>query len=249
MAASMRPIQDSDEKLVRFMIAKSNMEPLAVANRRTYYHPIYIAVWLVCSSVFMEFMNWYPKPEHGWIGYLQPLPAFGTLFVPLMFAVDWVNRPYFENRTQEVLRAPDLRGNIKAYYSRSLASGFWIVEFDGKFVGLIAIDASVGEEAVKPRTTTSEIATIRHFYVQEPYPAAGIQDDMLSHAVDHCFTTKHDIVQKVQAPDSPLVLYAQKALKESGFVLEKHTETIGVSRWKLGLRVLERNIWEQRKKP
>jgi hypothetical protein len=33
-SASIRPIQDSDEKLVRFMVAKANMESLAAANRR-----------------------------------------------------------------------------------------------------------------------------------------------------------------------------------------------------------------------
>jgi len=245
-SATIRPIKDSDEKLVRFMVAKANMESLAAANRRAYYNPLFIAVWLGLSAAFIEFMNWYPKPQYGWIGYLQPLPGFATIFVPLIFAIDWLNRPYFENLTQDALRAPDMRGNIKDHYARSSASGFWILEYDEKFVGLIAIDAST-EDASTGKTTTSETATIRHFYVQEPYPAAGIQDDLLAHAVDHCFNAKSAVVQQIKAADSPLVPYVRKSLKEAGFVLEKNTETVGVLRWQLGMRSLQRDAWEKKK--
>ncbi|KAJ7361681.1 hypothetical protein DFH08DRAFT_844860 [Mycena albidolilacea] len=237
-SALIRPIDDSDDKLVRFMVAKANMESLAAANRRALYSPLYIAVWLALSAAFIEFMDWYPKPHYGFLGYLQPLPGFATIFVPLMFAVDWINRPYFEDLTQAALRAPDMRASIKAHYSRSPASGFWIVEYGDKFVGLIAIDASTEDDSTK-RPEAKTTATIRHFYVQEPYPAAGIQDDLLSHAVNHCFN-KSTTVQQIKAPDSPLVPYARKSLKEAGFILEKTTETVGLFRWKLGMRSLQR---------
>lgn len=36
-AAKIRPFKPSDEKLVRFIIAKANLEPLAVANHRGEY--------------------------------------------------------------------------------------------------------------------------------------------------------------------------------------------------------------------
>ncbi|KAJ6519879.1 hypothetical protein C8R45DRAFT_953122 [Mycena sanguinolenta] len=247
-SAIIRPIQDSDEKLVRFMVAKAKMESLAAANRRAYFNPIYIAVWLGLSAAFLEYMKWYPKPQFGWLGYLQPIPAFATTFVPLMFMVDWLNRPHFENLTQAALRAPDMRGKIKDYYSRSPASGFWIVEFGEKFVGLIALDASIEDDSTKNRkgkTITSDAAIIRHFYVQEPYPASGVQDDLLSHAVNHCFNTNPAIVQQIKSADSPLIPYTRKSLKEAGFVLEENTETVGVLRWKLGLRSLQRDAWEK----
>jgi hypothetical protein len=76
MSALIRPINDSDDKLVRFMVAKANMESLAAANRRALYSPLYIAVWLALSAAFIEFMDWYPKPHYGFLGYLQPLPGF-----------------------------------------------------------------------------------------------------------------------------------------------------------------------------
>jgi hypothetical protein len=144
-----------------------------------------------------------------------------------------------------------MRGTITTHYSRSPASGFWIIDYEDKFVGLIAIDASVEEDSSskskKSKATTSETATIRHFYVQEPYPTSGVQDDLLSHAVTHCFNLKSAIVQQINAPDSPLVPYVRKSLKEAGFILEKNTETVGVFGWKLGMRTLQRDAWERRR--
>ncbi|KAJ6604706.1 hypothetical protein DFH09DRAFT_1123563 [Mycena vulgaris] len=247
--ATIRPFKkEVDEKLAHFMVAKASMESLAAANRRAYYHPLVISVWLGISCVFIEYMHWWPNPKVSILTYLSPLPAFASVFVPIMFLIDWLNRPHFEKLTQEVLRGPDMR-DIQEYYSRSPASGFWILDYGDRFVGLIAIDASVEDASRGDRkTTTSQTATLRHFYVQEPYPAAGIQDDLLSHAVTHCLNATPAIVQQIKAPDSPLVPYARKSLKEAGFVLDKNTETVGVFRWKLGIRTLRRAVWEQKKK-
>ncbi|KAJ7492566.1 hypothetical protein FB451DRAFT_1218829 [Mycena latifolia] len=246
--ATIRPFQkERDDKVAHFMVAKASMESLAAANRRAYYHPLVLSVWLGLSAVLIEYMDWWPKPKVGMFTYLSPLPAFASIFVPIMFLIDWINRPYFEKLTQDVLRAPDMR-DIQEYYSRSPASGFWILDYDDRFVGLVAIDASVEDASNKNRkATTSQTATLRHFYVQEPYPAAGAQDDLLSHAVNHCLNAKPAIVQQINAPDSPLVPYARKSLKEAGFVLEKNTEKVGVFGWKLGMRRLRRDVWEQKK--
>ncbi|KAJ6575174.1 hypothetical protein B0H19DRAFT_1127508 [Mycena capillaripes] len=266
-SATIRLIQDVDDKLVRFMVAKSKMELLAAANRRAYYHPLVLSAWVCISCVFIQYMKWWPKPEeYGVIGWLQPLPAsvcpsnsvflsdtqltsFASVYVPIMFLIDWIHRPYFERLTQDALRASDMKGDVKKHYSRSPASGFWILEFGDKFVGLIAVDASTEDldtSNTNPKAT-SETATIRHFYVQEPYPAAGIQTDLLSHALEHCFNSKPAAVQQIKAGESPLVPYARKALREAGFVLERNTGTVGVFRWKLGVRTLQRDAWEKKK--
>ncbi|KAJ7487658.1 hypothetical protein B0H11DRAFT_2014324 [Mycena galericulata] len=239
--ASIRPFKDSDDKLAHFMVAKANMEQLASANRRAGYHPLFLAAWFAFASALIQYMQWWPDPQIGWLSYIRPLPLFACTFLPLLFAMDWINRPYFEKLTQNVLRAPDMR-DILGHYSRSPASGFWILEFDGHFVGLIALDASIDDAS-----NTSHIATIRHFYVQEPYPASGIQNDLLSHAVNHCFNSEGSLVQEIKAGDSPLVPYARKALQQAGFILQKNTEAVGVFRWKLGIRSLQRDVWEKKK--
>ena len=35
-------------------------------------------------------MGWWPKPEMGFLGYLSPMPAFGSTAVPVMFLIDWL---------------------------------------------------------------------------------------------------------------------------------------------------------------
>ncbi|KAJ7783839.1 hypothetical protein DFH07DRAFT_789294 [Mycena maculata] len=235
-SAVIRPFKTEDDKLARFMVAKSNMEQLAMANRRAKYHPLFLGAWVAFAAILVKYMQWWPDLQTGLFSYLRPLPILAATFLPLMFAMDWINRPYFEQLTQDVLRAPDMR-DVKGHYSRAPGSGFWILEFGQQFVGLIALDASADD--------TSRTAIIRHFYVQEPYPSSGIASDLLSHAVDRCFNSNAGI-QEIKAGDSPLVPYTRKALQEAGFVMERTTDTVGVFGWKLGLRSLQRDVWEKK---
>ncbi|TFK41108.1 hypothetical protein BDQ12DRAFT_424841 [Crucibulum laeve] len=239
----MRPITPEDDKLVKFVVGKATMESLATANNRVYMNPLAIGIWLALTGIFIEYMHWWPTKENGILGYLKPVPALAAMAVPLMFLADWINRPYFDRQVQEVLRYPDMH-NPSGYYSRSPASGFWILEYGGRFVGLISLDAS---PEVKPETSTdkSPSALIRHFYVDEPYRGSGIQDDLLAFAVKHAFD-RDTSLEVIRAPDSPLKLYARKSLVAAGFVLEDFTETVGILGWKLGTRILKRKDWERR---
>ena len=51
--------------------------------------PWLLAIWIALSSVFIQYCDWWPKQEHGYLGYLSPLPAFAAIAVPIMFFVDW----------------------------------------------------------------------------------------------------------------------------------------------------------------
>ncbi|KAH9946663.1 hypothetical protein B0H21DRAFT_693303 [Amylocystis lapponica] len=260
--ASIRPYELKDLKMMRFIIGKAQMEPLAVANRKFYAHPWVLAVWVALSCIFVQLMNWWPKPEVlGFLSYLSPLPAFASVAVPLMFISDWLNRSEFEDRTQDVLRRTDLV-DPKAYYSRSPSSGCWILEYDGNFVGLIAVDASldsmsdatVATNAPSPSKTksgkshdkkgTSSIAKIRHFYVEEAYRRVAFQKDLLRHAVTHAFVSDQT-VQSLLADESPLAHYIGQALQEQGFRLQRRTERVGVLKWQNSSRILERKWWKQ----
>jgi len=255
--AQIRPLESSDHKDVLFLIGKSNMESLAVANRQAYSHPLILSVWIAASCIMVQLMHWWPNPDVlGYLSYLSPVPAFACMAVPLMFLMDWINRPYFEKLTHEALRRPDIR-DLKAYYSRSPSSGFWILEYGVRFVGIIALDASPDSTWDGPSTLTttkrnasvkksSPTAIIRHFFVEEEYRSSEIQTDLLSYAVRHAFTSD-DTIQQIKASDSPLASYARQTLRSSGFQLEDHTDKVGVFGWKLGVRVLERAEWEKRK--
>ena len=153
-----------------------------------------------------------------------------------------------------MLRRPDVV-NLETHYSSSPSSGFWVLEFNGNIIGTIAVDAIPDSQPEKPPgkkgkakekkgATETSVALIRHFYVDEQYRRSGIQDDLLSHAVKHAFES-NAALRQVKAADSPLTRYIRKSLQTGGFRLDQHTETIGVFRWKLGMRVLEREEWEK----
>jgi hypothetical protein len=222
----------------------------------------------------VQIMHWWPNPNaHGYLGYLSPLPAFACMAVPMMVLIDWwvyamdmlqeiflipvitrLNRPYFEKSTQDALRQPDIR-DLKAYYARSPSSGFWILEYGVRFIGIIAVDASLDPtpDDANPKTKktslpvrkSSPTATIRHFFVEEEYRTSDIQTDLLSYAVHHAFKSD-DTVRQIKASDSPLAPYARETLRSTGFQLEAHVDKVGIFRWKLGIRILERAEWEKR---
>lgn len=98
------------------MVGQAQMESLAYANNRSkpknsffhycslsfvlthdfnsllvpaYFHPLTLAIWIAISSVFAQYMNWWPNAEYGILSWLQVLPAFFAPAVPIMFYVDW----------------------------------------------------------------------------------------------------------------------------------------------------------------
>ena len=160
------------------------------------------------------------------------------------FYLKRLNRPYFEDQAQEILRGPDLR-NISVHYSRDRGSGFWLFEHEGQIIGLIAVDASnKPDDGDKSSASKSKgkAATIRHFYVDEPYRVANVQEDLLEHAVKHAFSDPK--VQRIEAFDSPLVPYLRACLRNAGFQLGHNTKKIGILKWSLGVRYLNRDEWK-----
>ncbi|KAH8120335.1 hypothetical protein DFH11DRAFT_1539495 [Phellopilus nigrolimitatus] len=211
--AIIRPYaHEADNKLVRFMVAKARMEPLAVANFK-----------------------------------------------------DWHQRPVFEKQSVEVLTRPDIV-KIEEYYTRSPSSGVWIYELGKKFVGLIAVDAStdalsnqplssrlgVKEESKKVKGQArhtkeqSSTASIRHFYITEPYRAASAQNDLVAYAVTRVFDAS-STVERIRATSSPLAAYAGRALRDEGFVVVERGPKVGLFGWTTLTYELTRERWAARK--
>ena len=164
----------------------------------------------------------------------------------LLTTLTWpkrINRPYFEEQAQEVLRAPDLR-DISAHYSHDPGSGFWLLEYGDQIIGLIAVDASTkpDKSSASKSKGKGKTATIRHFYVDEAYRVANIQEDLLEHAVKHAFGDPK--VERIEAFDSPLVPYLRACLRDAGFQLDHNTKKVGLFRWNLGVRYLNRDEWK-----
>ncbi|KAG0708903.1 hypothetical protein DFH29DRAFT_794715 [Suillus ampliporus] len=257
--ARIRLYEAPDDKLVKFSIGKASMEGLAVANRSAFFHPFTLSVWVALSSIMIQLLDWWPKPEYGPLGYFPPLPAFGCWGAVILYLIDWFNRPPFEDASLDLLRRPDV-ADIAKHYQRSPSSGFFILEYSGKFVGLIAIDASKDSQSQdtlmdkgKPSSSlraekskgTSSVATIRHFYIDEPYRTTGIQEDLLAHAVQHAFKADN-AVKEIKVTTTSLIPYSQKCIRDAGFALEKPIGKLGIYGWKLDLVVLRRAHWEKK---
>ncbi|KAK2461877.1 hypothetical protein APHAL10511_006340 [Amanita phalloides] len=226
--AHIRRFEDADTKLVRFIIGKIALEPLAVANHRGYVHPIVLSVWVALSMAMVQYMKWWPNQDHGILRYLSPLPALAAMAVPVMFFVDWFNRSEFEDRAQEILRRRDAF-DFTNYYSNEPGSGIWIIEFGKNFVGLIAVDAKDSDQ--KDKKSRASEAIIRHFYVDDPFRGTGIQDDLLAHAISHAFKTPS--IKTIKAEGNPLVPYVLRALRSAGFVRGGNTKSLGLFRWQM----------------
>ena len=99
-----------DEKQVRFIIGQAQMEALAYANKSSeddntnfplfrliklyiyfsaYFHPLTLAIWICLSSMFAQYMDWWPNSTYGILSWLRVLPAFFVPAVPIMSLVDW----------------------------------------------------------------------------------------------------------------------------------------------------------------
>lgn len=117
------------------------------------------------------------------------------------------------------------------------------------FVGLIAIDANKpsrkDSKASKTEEKQPKTALVRHFYVEESFRPSNIQDDLLKHAVDHAFNSDPKL-ERIEAADSPLVPYLRPCLRSAGFELDHHTKKVGIFKWALGVRYLERGKWAKK---
>lgn len=168
-----------------------------------------------------------------------------------------INRPDVEETAEKVLRRPDLY-DISAYYSRSPASGFWILEYSDRIIGLIAVDASldatsdgpvaqpVSEQQIKKLLHgkgTAPVAVIRHFFIEEAYRPADVEEDLLRYAVGAAFEAEQK-VSEVRALGSPLRPSVEKSLCASGFTRKERVRTTGILRWDTNWYMLERKQWQ-----
>jgi len=222
-----------------------------------YFHPLTLAVWIALSSMFTQYMNWWPTSEYGILSWLKVLPPFFASAVPVMFYIDWTNRPFVEDKVEKVLRRIDLL-DIEAYYTRSPASGLWLLEYEDKIIGMIAVDASLDEANDEPitrqssgehlrealeRNGTSRIATIRHFFAEEAYRSAKIEDDLLEFAVESTFTA-NESVRAIRILASPLRPAILESLRRNQFSKGGRVESIGMLSWEVCWYSLERSRWE-----
>lgn len=175
-----------------------------------------------------------------------------------------LNRPSIEENTENVLRRPDLF-KPDQYYTRSPSSGFYLLSISDKIIGLIALDASkssTSDSSITPSSATpsaterkqmleskgtATVATIRHFFVEEPYRPAKPEDDLLQFAVKNAFEADKT-VESVRALGGRLRPTVEESLRRNGFVPGEKEGTLGFLKWETRWYTLTREAWEARDK-
>ena len=132
------------------------------------------------------------------------------------------------------MAAPDLLDIEKAYCKPP--SSFDILEYEGKAIGLLAIDAT-------PKPDKPGRAYIRHYYVADPYRETGVQNDLLANAIPRLFASPD--IDSVEAPYSMLHPYVKKALLEQGFKIASSHKNGHYISWEVGTALLTKEKWEK----
>jgi RimJ/RimL family protein N-acetyltransferase len=132
------------------------------------------------------------------------------------------------------MAAPDLL-NIEKTYCKP-PSSFDILEYEGRAIGLLAIDAT-------PNPAQPGRAYIRHYYVTDPYRESGVQNDLLAHAIPRLFASPD--VTSVEAPYSMLNPYVKKAFLAHGFKIASSHKNGHYIAWEVGTALLTKEKWEK----
>ncbi|KAG8758106.1 hypothetical protein FRC11_004051 [Ceratobasidium sp. 423] len=185
-----RPFDTKDTKEVQMLIGMSAMEQLAIANRKSYSHPLLLSIWVVFASVIIQvFHLWPTNSEPGWLSYLSPLPPIAGTAVPVLFAMDWLHRPHFEEMLKLRIKAFTKAALLADPKSGLVEPLFLVMEYKKTPIGLA------------------------HFHVDSPYRPAGVGHDLLSRVVQDSAKSKADIISVT----TPLTPYIAECLRGVGF--------------------------------
>jgi hypothetical protein len=131
---------------------------------------------------------------------------------------------------------------MKKVYTSSPGSGFYILEYETRVIGILGLDAS--PPADSPDHVPNR-AIIRHFYVTNPYRETGVQDDLLSHALEQVFSGTSKVTS-VETSYSMLNPYIKKALLDHGFKIATTKRSDLFVSWEIGTVVLQKKAWLER---
>ncbi|KAH7333599.1 hypothetical protein B0J17DRAFT_721475 [Rhizoctonia solani] len=194
-----------DTKEVQMLVGMSAMEQLAIANRKSYSHPLLISVWIVFASVIIQVFHLWPSDsEPGWLVYLSPLPPIAGAAVPVLFAMDWLHRPHFEEMLKFRIKSFTKAALLSEPKSGPSKSLFLVMEYKKTPIGcavLLPCDVK----------NTRPCYRLAHFHVDSPYRRAGVGHDLLSRVTQDLANA--DII----AVTTPLTPYVAGCLRGVGF--------------------------------
>ncbi|KAF8687596.1 hypothetical protein RHS03_09964, partial [Rhizoctonia solani] len=202
-----RPFHPKDSKEVHMLVGMSAMEQLAIANRKSYSHPLLISLWILSASVIIQVFHLWPSDsEQGWIGYLSPVPPIAGTAVPFLFAMDWLHRPQFEEMLQLRIKAFAKVALLSESKPGSAKPLLLVMEYKQTPIGCAAL-LPCDVQATRP------CYRLAYFHVDSPYRRAGVGQDLLSYVIKDLAKINADIV----AVTNSLTPYVAECLRRVGF--------------------------------
>ncbi|KAG8720589.1 hypothetical protein FRC09_009295 [Ceratobasidium sp. 395] len=197
-----------DLKEVQMLIGMGSMEQLAVANRIAYSHPAAISAWLVCASALIQALHLWPNGSgpNGWLGYLAPLPILACMALPILFGIDWLHRPVFEDMLKASIQSFTKTIAIRNSNGSKSSPLHLVIEYKKTPIGCLFVQPV-------PSTNQKTIYQISHFHVDAPYRRAGVGVDLLSRATNDLKKTRTEIV----GVTTQLTPYTAECFQAAGF--------------------------------
>ncbi|WWC92739.1 uncharacterized protein L201_007698 [Kwoniella dendrophila CBS 6074] len=133
-----RPIQESDEKIVKMLIGQGVMEGLAGANNKFVTNPIIVFCITAVGLTLNRYMSFTPDSSNI-LSWFTPLIGPCLILLPVLGLAEFYHRPNFSKRLRKVIGSLDL---IKLYnYYNQNNNGGWVFIHNKEIIGTILIDS------------------------------------------------------------------------------------------------------------
>ncbi|WRT69638.1 uncharacterized protein IL334_006627 [Kwoniella shivajii] len=139
-----RPLESSDEKIVKMLIGQGVMEGIAQANNKFITHPGIIILILVLGHLLNQVMSFKADSSNP-LSYFTPLIGPCLITLPFLGIAEYIHRPRFTALLRKVIGGEDLI-RLYQYYSTSSfdrkGNSGWVFIHKEEIVGVILIDQS-----------------------------------------------------------------------------------------------------------
>ncbi|MBW0511959.1 hypothetical protein O181_051674 [Austropuccinia psidii MF-1] len=224
-SASIRPYEHvKDFKFIKFLIGSAILSKTGAANQDLFWSTPFIYLWSIGFTIHTAFRLLFSSDSSHRLGILSPqslaleiicrLPIFVAPPLVLLLLFNWSHRNHFNSILIQTFSQDDLSDPVR-YYQKNDQSGIWILDYDGRQLGVIAVDLIDGEpdDILADRKTMM----IRHLAIAIDFKSVGIELDLLIHVLSSAFCLESSIERVAIRLTTPFNTYHIGTLKQLGF--------------------------------
>lgn len=245
---------EQDFKLVRYLIGASILSKTGSANACLFWSNPLVYVWAITFSVYVPLRHIISATDEtgvlktAAIKTMIRLPVFVGPPLVLLVLLNWCHRIYFGSVMRKALFSEDVK-HPGTYYGSSSTLGkrmggptIWVLEYDRRPLGVVAVTDDVGDDSTSissakkgkellPSDLGPRTIRIQHLATSLPFRRAGIDHELVSHAVNICLAQDHS-VERVVISLVPGLDDAQiEAVEQAGFRCSLSAQAYPSSSW------------------